>query len=417
MRFPPMEVYGMSRIHGRAPLTDNDATQGRAMNSIQTQASILAVDDDTRSLMALQGLLADMSLRVVTAKSGDEALRCVLKQDFAVILMDARMPGVDGFEAARLIRDRERSRHTPIIFLTSAYEDAPSVTRGYEAGAVDYIVKPLRPEVLKSKISVFVNLYRNNAILMQEVRDRMTAEEHLKTSQQSLRALASHLQSVREEEWTRIAREIHDHLAQALTGLKMDLAWITSRLPKGSSALRAKAQSMSGLIDSTMESMHEIMSQLRPEVLDRLGLAAAIGWQAGEFQRRSGIRCNVSLPQEELTVDRDRSTAVFRILQELLTNVVRHAGATRVDVALRSEPNELLLTVADNGRGIDEEAATSPKSFGLMGVRERVLPFGGRVEISGVRAKGTTVTVALPAAAATQPVAAATQVEPGAKES
>jgi len=417
VRFPPMEVYGMSRIHGRAPLIDNDATQGRAMNSIQTQASILAVDDDTRSLMALQGLLADMSLRVVTAKSGDEALRCVLKQDFAVILMDARMPGVDGFEAARLIRERERSRHTPIIFLTSAYEDAPSVTRGYEAGAVDYIVKPLRPEVLKSKISVFVNLYRNNAILMQEVRDRMTAEEHLKTSQQSLRALASHLQSVREEEWTRIAREIHDHLAQALTGLKMDLAWITSRLPKGSSPLRAKAQSMSGLIDSTMESMHEIMAQLRPEVLDRLGLAAAIGWQAGEFQRRSGIRCNLSLPQEELTVDRDRSTAVFRILQELLTNVVRHAGATRVDVALRSEPDELLLTVADNGRGLDEEAANSPKSFGLMGVRERVLPFGGRVEISGVRAKGTTVTVALPAAAATQPAAAATQVAPVAKES
>ena len=123
----------MSRIHGSAPLIDNDATQGRAMNSTHTQASILAVDDDTRSLMALQGLLADMSLRVVTAKSGDEALRCVLKQDFAVILMDARMPGVDGFEAARLIRERERSRHTPIIFLTSAYEDTPSVTRGYEA--------------------------------------------------------------------------------------------------------------------------------------------------------------------------------------------------------------------------------------------------------------------------------------------
>jgi len=366
------------------------------MDSTQPQASILAVDDDTRSLMALRGLVSEMSLSLVAAKSGDEALRCVLKQDFAVILMDARMPGVDGFEAARLIRERERSRHTPIIFLTSAYEDAPSVTRGYEVGAVDYIVKPLIPEILKAKISVFVDLYRNNALLLQQIKERLIAEEHLRASQQSLRALASHLQSVREEEWTRIAREIHDQLAQALTGLKMDLAWITSRLPEGSKALREKAQSMSGLIDATMESVREIMTRLRPEVLDRLGLAAAIGWQAGEFQRRSGIRCNVALPAEDLLLDTDRSTAVFRIFQELLTNVARHAGATRIDVAVRSESNELVLTVEDNGRGIDAEVARSPKSLGLLGVRERVLPFGGRVDITGVRGEGTRVTVALP---------------------
>src|ERR1700716_3128699 len=135
------------------------------MDSTQPQASILAVDDDSRSLMALQGLLSDMPLKLVTARSGDEALRCVLKQDFAVILMDARMPGVDGFEAARLIRERERSRHTPIIFLTGAYEDVHSVFRGYEAGAVDYIVKPLVAEILKSKLSVFVELYNKNAVL------------------------------------------------------------------------------------------------------------------------------------------------------------------------------------------------------------------------------------------------------------
>ena len=366
------------------------------MNSTQPQVSVLAVDDDTASLMALQGQLSNMSLNLVTAKSGDEALRCVVKEDFAVILMDARMPGVDGFEAARLIRERERSRHTPIIFLTSAYEDAPSVTRGYEAGGVDYIVKPLMPEILKSKISVFVDLYRNNALLLQQIKERVTAEEHLRASQQSLRALASRLQSVREEEWTRIAREIHDQLAQALTGLKMDLAWITSRLPEGSRALREKAHSMSGLIDATTESVREIMAQLRPEMLDRLGLAAAIGWQAGEFQRRSGIRCKVSLPAEDLLLDRDRSTAMFRIFQELLTNVARHAGATRIDVAIRSDSHEIVLTVADNGRGIDAEVAHSPKSLGLMGVRERVLPFGGRVDITGVRGEGTRVTVALP---------------------
>jgi signal transduction histidine kinase len=394
----------LSWILCSAQLNDNVASQGMTMdstvlqasNSTELQASVLAVDDDARSLLALEGLLSDMSLNVVTAKSGDEALRRVLKQDFAVILLDARMPGVDGFETARLIREYERSRYTPIIFLTSAYEDTPSMTRGYEAGAVDYIVKPPRPDILRSKISVFVDLYRNNATLVQEIRERTLAEEHLRESQQSLRALASHLQSVREEEWTRIAREMHDQLAQSLTGLKMDVNWITARLPEGARELRDKAQSMTGLIDSTMESVKEIMTRLRPEVLDRLGFTAAIGWQASEFQRRSGIRCNVSLPEETLRLDPERSTALFRIFQELLTNVARHAGATRVDVVVNSEPNAVGLRVADNGRGIDREAAHNPKSLGLVGVRERVLPFGGRVDIAGARGEGTTVTVTLP---------------------
>src|SRR6195256_5766964 len=222
------------------------------MNSTQPQASILAVDDDSRSLMALQGLLSDMPLKLVTARSGDEALRCVLKQDFAVILLDARLPGVDGFETARLIRERERSRHTPIIFLTGAYEDVHSVFRGYEAGAVDYIVKPLVPEILKSKISVFVELYNKNAVLVREIAERRRVEEHLRKSEQNLRALAAHLQSVREEEWTRIAREIHDELGQSLTGLKMDLTWVANRLSGDQRVPAERMKSMFGLINGTI---------------------------------------------------------------------------------------------------------------------------------------------------------------------
>ena len=366
------------------------------MNSTQTKVSILAVDDDAKSLMALGELLQDLSLKVVTAKSGDEALRCVLKEDFAVILMDARMPGIDGFEAARLIRERERSRHTPIIFLTGAYEDAPSMYRGYEAGAVDYIVKPPVPEILKSKISVFVDLHRKNAELVQEIIERRRVEEKLQSSQDKLRALAAHLQSVREEECTRIAREIHDQLGQALTGLKMDLTWIANRLPEDKKVLHERAQSMFGLIDETIESVREIILRLRPEVLDELGLAAAIGWQAGDFQRRSGIRCNVSLLQQAPALDRERSTAAFRIFQELLTNVARHANATRVDVCVQPDDHAFVLTVEDNGNGIDSQAVHSPKSLGLMGMRERVLPFGGAVEIAGEWGKGTRVKVTIP---------------------
>jgi signal transduction histidine kinase len=347
-------------------------------------AAILAVDDDPRTLMALQELLGGAGQTVVAAGSGEEALRCVLKQDFAVILLDARMPGVDGFETARMIRERERSRHTPIIFLTGAYEDVSSMFRGYEAGAVDYLVKPLVPEVLKSKIAVFVDLYSKN--------------ESLRASEENLRALAARLQSVREEERSRIAREIHDQLGQSLTGLKMDLTWLNARLPSGQKPLAEKVKSMFKLIDDTIQAVRKIASLLRPEVLDQLGLAAAIGWQARDFQMRTGIRCKVSLPPDAIAAAPELSTAAFRIFQELLTNVARHAGATRVDVSMRVEAGRLLLEVQDNGRGISEAELSGFKSLGLLGMRERAMLFGGSVDFSGALGKGTRVTVVLPLA-------------------
>lgn len=215
------------------------------------------------------------------------------------------------------------------------------------------------------------------------------------SSEENLRALAAHLQSVREEEWTRIARELHDQLGQELTALKMDLSWITGRLPADALQLRERAQAMSKLIDTTMESVRQIVSRLRADVVDQLGLKAAIAWQAEEFQRRSGIRCHVRLPLEAVQLDRPRSMALFRICQELLTNVARHAAATRVEVVLRPEAGRVVLAVEDNGRGMDGEVAASPKSLGLMGVRERVLPFGGRVDVNSAHGEGTLVRVTL----------------------
>jgi signal transduction histidine kinase len=351
------------------------------VDTISSSASILVVDDDPKNRMALEELLLSSGHSVVLAESGEDALRCVLKQDFAAILMDARMPGVDGFTAARTIRERERSRTTPIIFLTGALEDLPSMFRGYEAGAVDYMVKPIVPEVLKFKISVFVDLYNKNLAL--------------RKSEENLRALAAHVQSVREEEWARIAREIHDELGQALTGLKMDLTWVAKQLPPDD-AVAAKTRSMFDLIDGTIQSVRRIATRLRPAVLDEVGLGPAIDWQAKEFQKRSGIRCKVSAPADALALDPERSTAAFRIFQELLTNIARHANATRVDIAVRVDSGSLILEVEDNGRGIDESALFSPKSLGLLGMRERVLPFGGHVDITGVRDQGTKVRVSIP---------------------
>jgi signal transduction histidine kinase len=366
------------------------------MESASLQAHILIVDDDPGNQEALRGLLEGPASKVILAHSGSEALRQILRRDFAAILMDVRMPVMDGFETARLIREREKSRRTPIIFLTGAFEDLPSVFRGYEAGAVDYIIKPVVPEVLKSKIAVFVDLYNTTAALTREIAERMTAETKLRASEEELRALAARLQSVREEEWTRISREIHDELGQALTSLKMDLNWIAKHLAPGEQALEARTKAMSSLIDSTVDSVRKIAARLRPEVLDELGLGAAIEWQAREFQRRAGIRCGVSLPSDALVLDRERSTAMFRIFQELLTNVARHANATKVDVLMRSEPHALVLRVEDNGRGINAAAVSSTGSLGFLGIRERILPFGGSLQVDGSPGKGTEVEVWIP---------------------
>jgi len=364
--------------------------------SDQGTAKILAVDDDQRNLLALQELLHAPGQALVLASSGQEALRRVDEEEFAVILLDARMPGMDGFTTARRIRERPGPRHTPIIFLTAAYEDLASIFRGYEVGAVDYIVKPLIPEVLRSKIAVFVDLYNKNVALTREIAERRVTEERLRDSEDNLRALAAHLQSVREEEQIRIAREIHDELGQALTGLKMDLTWLAGGLRPEQKALTEKTTAMFRLIDGTIKSVRRIASGLRPEVLDEIGLSAAIGWQARDFQVRSGIRCNVELPADGLQLDQARSTAVFRIFQEVLTNVARHAHATRVDVRMGVEGETLWLEVQDNGRGITEARINSPKSLGFLGMRERVLPFDGKITIEGQRGKGTAVTIRIP---------------------
>ncbi len=362
------------------------------------RANILVVDDDRRNREALQELLQDPGQNLVLADSGEQALRYVLKDDFAVILLDARMPGVDGFETARLIRERPRSRNTPIIFLTAAYEDLPSVFRGYEVGAVDYIVKPLIPEVLKSKISVFVELYEKNAVLTREIAERRLAEQQLRESEENLRALTARLQSAVEEERTRIAREIHDELGQALTGIKMDLAWVTDRLPKQPRTLVTKMKSVFRLIDGTIQSVRRIATGLRPEVLDEAGLAAAVGWQARDFQKRTGIRCRLELPADGIALDRERSTATFRIFQEILTNVARHANATKIDIALQLDGNALTLKVEDNGKGIANTVVDRSQSLGLLGMRERASLFGGKIDIAGTPGQGTRVVVSIPQA-------------------
>lgn len=238
------------------------------------------------------------------------------------------------------------------------------------------------------------------AALERRQRDREAAEDELVRSREQLRDLSAHLQTVREEERTRIARELHDELGQALTALKMDVSWLgkraSSALAADPGAVPAKIGSMSDLIDATIGTVHRLTSELRPGILSDLGLLAAIEWQAEEFQGRTEIACRVTSNCADVDVERDLATIMFRILQEALTNVARHARAAAVDVVLERRDGALVLEVLDDGRGITEAEIESSRSFGLIGIRERVHPWGGEVDITGTPGQGTRLTVHVP---------------------
>lgn len=231
---------------------------------------------------------------------------------------------------------------------------------------------------------------------MMDITDRKQTEQRLRDSREQLRALTGHLERIREEERTRIAREIHDELGQALTGLKMDLSWFAARLPH-QPALADKSAAMLKLIDSTVHAVRRLSTELRPAILDNLGLIPAIEWLAQEFQKRTGVTCEFTTDNEELTLDEQRTTALFRICQEALTNVTRYAQAAAVRIALTTDGGQITLRIHDNGRGITDAEARGTKSFGLLGMRERARLLGGTLEIRGENGVGTTLTVRVPA--------------------
>lgn len=352
-------------------------------------ASVLVIDDSPAKLQAIVSVVSRMGLDITTASSGREALRLLLKNDYAVILLDVKMPMMDGFETATLIHGRPRSAHTPIIFITAEADSDSDRFLGYTMGAVDYIFSPILPEVLCAKVRVFVDLYYLQRKLILQT-------DELRQSKQMLQQLASHQERIKEEERKRIAREIHDELGQNLLALRIDASMLHARTgnhPK----LNEKAQYALNQIDATIKSVRGIINNLRPPVLD-LGLYAAIEWQIEQFSKRSGITCDIDVDDEHFDhgLDETSATALFRILQESLTNVLRHAQATQVRVDLCKNGPWLIMKIADNGVGLDHEVTTAGKTFGLQGINERIRMLGGELKIDSVSGKGTTLAVSLP---------------------
>lgn len=234
-------------------------------------------------------------------------------------------------------------------------------------------------------------------VVNSDITERMQGEELVILQREQLRALADRLQWVREEDRKRVARDLHDEIGQILTAIKMDMKWMSRRLPDSESEVRDRLQESLQSIDEGVKSVRAICSRLRPGVLDDLGLAAAIEWQASEFESRNGVRCQVSVPPVDLHMDGDRATAAFRIFQECLTNVIRHARAKLVRVGLSQEDESIVLVVEDDGVGfLETNLSSTPGSLGLLGMKERAQACGGDVRIFSSPGNGTTVTIRVP---------------------
>jgi signal transduction histidine kinase len=233
------------------------------------------------------------------------------------------------------------------------------------------------------------------------VTERVRADDELRRSRGELRELSAASHSIREQEQRRVAREIHDELGQSLTALKMDVAWMLGNLSAGSPSLSEKLNTMHAQLDATVAATRRISADLRPLMLDDLGLIPAAEWLAQTFSERSGIPCKLHIRPPDIELAEPQASALYRILQESLTNVARHAKASAVDVVIEQTDGVLKLSVKDNGMGFRPAEARAQKTYGLLGLRERTLLLGGEASVTSEPGRGTTVDVRIPLKAAT----------------
>jgi two-component system, NarL family, sensor histidine kinase UhpB len=368
-------------------LISNSTVYSFVGSVVKKDLHILMLEDDAADAELTRFTLTKggVNFSFVRVDSEQEFLDELKERPPALILSDYSLPSFDGHRALTLAR--EQCPETPFIFVTGTMGEEVAIET-LKSGATDY--------VLKTRLSRLVPAVHRALREAQERTERRRAEEQLRQSHEQLRALSVYLQSVREEERTRIAREVHDELGQALTSCKLDLSWITHRLPRESRSLLQKARQLSDGLDATIGTVRRISSELRPGVLDHLGLAAALEWQANEFQNRTGIKCEVKANVNDGSLPQELNTAFFRIFQETLTNIIRHAGATQVSVVLKESDGRIILHVKDNGRGISPRDLSSG-SLGLLGMRERAALLGGDFKINRIpRTGGTHVTVSIP---------------------
>ena len=345
--------------------------------------NILMVDDQPSKLLSYEVMLGELGENLVKATSGREALELLLKIDVAVVLMDVSMPELDGFELAEMIRQHPRFQKTAIIFISAVHLTDVDRLKGYARGAVDYISVPIIPELLRAKVSVFAELHRR--------------ARQLEALNHELRRLSQSLMTAQDEERRRIARELHDGLGQDLTAAKMMLGSLfqVHQTPEAKDQAAREANQM---MDQAIKQIRTMSHLLHPPLLDEMGLFSALRWYVEGFAKRSGMETTLAIPHEFPRLSADLEIAIFKIVQESLTNVFRHANAQKATVSLEERDNRVFISIADNGKGIDNGLAQlQPRSYGvgISGIKQRVEEHGGRLLLRN-GSPGTIVEVIFP---------------------
>ena len=352
-----------------------------------------AADRALQSTEARMGDIIDSAMDAIVAV--DESQRIVLYNPAAEKVFLWPRDAVLGRPLDMLLPERFRAPHREHIHrfgeagITSRRMRRHTVLAGLRSDGKEFPIEASISQHSERGKKVFT-------VILRDVTERVQAETELRRSQQDLRELAAMAQSAREQEKTRIARELHDELAPSLTALKMDLAWTAERLGAKQSALSDKIARMQSLLDTTVAATRRISADLRPLMLDDLGLAAAVEWLIEGFRERNAIECELVAESDDLDFKEPLASCVFRILQESLTNVARHSGASSVQVALARSNGEIALTVKDDGRGFSPDAPRKPDSYGLVGLRERAYLVGGKVKIDSAPGKGVRIDIRIP---------------------
>jgi len=366
-----------------------------------TPVNILLVDDDDRNLDVLESILKTDEHRLIRVQTADAALLALINEEFACIVLDIQMPGMNGLELARLIKTRKRSQHIPIIFLTAYFQDEKDVLMGYGVGAVDYLTKPLNSKILKSKVDVFVKLFRTtraltaaNAALEQQTVELAEVNGQLFNQIRERQQLETLVLNISEREQQRIGQDLHDGLCQQLTGLKFKNHLLEQKLSARGLPEVQDTKEMEKLLSDAIEQARSQALGLHPVRLETDGLRTALHELAASTSQFFGIQCVCSFPTSVTIQDHAVAIHFYRIAQEAITNAIKHGQAKTVQLRLAEGEDGLQLHIQDDGVGFASPlAAHGGMGLHIMHYRARTL--GAMLNVGPGEKGGTLVTCCL----------------------